>query len=591
MVGRRGKTSVTAPEAGRVVADDRGTATERSLRWFWLFVALMLAAQAALAVDVARRWTPTHDEYWHLPMGLVYWQTGDWRVDPINPPLVRLWANAPLWLGGVKLELPPEILGHVAIPSPEQVGDAFFFESGEEYRQRFFMCRLMMIPLASLGGLILAGWARNWYGDRAGLLATGLWACCPTVLANSAIVTHDMAGTVGVLASTWACLWWKNRPTWTRAIVFGVILGAAQLTKLTAILVLPICGLAWVLLPADDSGKVGGGAEAKPIAWRVVVLQGLAVLIAAWGVLCLQYGSVGLLPAPYLAAWARLRQDLGTQHPVFLNGEWRSTGYPQYYLWVLADKLPLGTLVVLGLAMWLVAREWRARWRRSLFLAGAFLVFFIPASLSGNQLGIRYILPAYPFLILLASQAAGWWSRPAFRLVDSRWGKLVLGAAVITLPLALRHHPNHLGYFNLLAGGPVGGIGRLADSNIDWGQNLYNLRDHVREKQIEKLKLVYFGSLLPGEVGLPYETPPSFTPELGWHAVSINFVQGRPHSLKLPEGEHRQVGLDEFGYFRFFEPVARIGDSILLYHLSQEDVDRFLKLREELRAGGELLVR
>lgn len=131
--------SETKPRAGEEIcrSDD---SSWRGLRWFWPIVGGLLLVQAFLAVDCARRWSPTHDEYWHLPIGVFYWQTADWRVDPINPPLVRMWASLPLVLGGVGLELPEKSGWPDRVPMAEEVGDAFHDQHAESYRQHFF-CR------------------------------------------------------------------------------------------------------------------------------------------------------------------------------------------------------------------------------------------------------------------------------------------------------------------------------------------------------------------------------------------------------------------------------------------------------------------
>lgn len=72
---------------------ESGTRTQRMTRGL---IGGLLLLQCGLAIDCARQWTPTHDEFWHLPLGLRAWRTGDLRADPINPPLPRLWAALPL---------------------------------------------------------------------------------------------------------------------------------------------------------------------------------------------------------------------------------------------------------------------------------------------------------------------------------------------------------------------------------------------------------------------------------------------------------------------------------------------------------------
>ncbi len=556
---------------------ESNTATAAPSRLFWIVLASGLLLHAALGLDAARRWTPTHDEYWHLPYGLYYWQTGDLAADPINPPLIRLWAALPLLCSDVRLGPFAES------PQPYPMGDALLTAAGAHYRGLFFAGRAMILLVGLAGATAIALLARSWFGERAGIVAVVLWCGCPTLLAQSVVVTHDLglaAATVAMLAVFHR---WRERPTWFRTVIVGVVLGLAQMTKLTAVLLFPVCAGWWLLLPTSTRD------------WKREALQAAVAIVASWVVLCAGYRFDGVgqieidaknaganiawtaLPKPYRHAWIRLRGDLKSRHPIFLNGEWQEGGYPQYYLWAFLYKIPLGTLLTTCLATgWVLRRQPSpVDRRRSLALVFAVLVFVVPASLSSNQIGLRYVLPAYPLLILFASQAAGWWNWYA----TPRMASLTL-IAVVLVPAALRYHPHHLAFFNEVAGGPVNGRKHLVDSNIDWGQDLYDLAEALKEIH-EPVSIAYFGSVPPHTVGLDGAPPPQFSPEPGWHAVSVNFVEGRPHTLRLPDGRFDIRGLDAYGYFRFFKPKQRIGYSIDVYHLSPEDVAGFLQARAE----------
>lgn len=88
--------------------------------------------------------------------------------------------------------------------------------------------------------------------------------------------------------------------------------------------------------------------------------------------------------------------------------------------------------------------------------------------------------------------------------------------------------------------------------------------------------------LPPAWAGLTGDPPPGRSPEPGYYAVSVNYVMGRPHVLRDAEGNFLPVDIDEFGYFRFFEPVATVGGSIDLYVLTPEDIGRYYRaLREQ----------
>src|SRR4029078_3649723 len=70
-------------------------------------------------------------------------------------------------------------------------------------------------------------------------------------------------------------------------------------------------------------------------------------------------------------------------------------------------------------------------------------------------------------------------------------------------------------------------------------------------------------------------------PQPGWYAISANFLQGRPHVIRDSEGHRTAVGLGEFSYFQFFEPVTTLGYSIYVYRISQQDVARYAEALQQ----------
>jgi hypothetical protein len=144
-------------------------------------------------------------------------------------------------------------------------------------------------------------------------------------------------------------------------------------------------------------------------------------------------------------------------------------------------------------------------------------------------------------------------------------------------------------YFNELVGGPKGGPNHLLDSNIDWGQDLFYLKDWLNAHREVKLEGLAYCGLIPatlagvpetrrpptgaGEEGnnavLNARRPRSTTdgksgPRAGWYALSVNYIYGRDR---------------QYRYFLNFEPVAMAGYSICIYHITLEDANR---VRREL---------
>lgn len=563
--------------------------------WLTLVVTVALCVHGIAGVLSARRLSVTHDEYWHLPLGLRSWHTGRFDFDKLNPPLTRLWCALPL-LFTAAVDAPPQDEA-----DPANFGTAFLHANREHYHQFFVLGRCMNIALSVLTGLLLAVWSRKMFGAAACCATAVLWSTCPNAIANAALVTPDMGLTLMFVATTWSLWVYVRQPTRGRVAVLGVLLGLAQATKFTAVLLYPMCLLMWLCLCARRRGTTPqippatGSVRTLCRQWLAIVAISLLALNAAY----LFRGSFTALgnyrfqsqairsaqaalpwlqrmplpvPRDYLEGLDQQRKVMEQAHPVYLDGNWSTHGFPQYYLMTLLYKLPhvLHALLALSLCCLIIPGRVARLGRLQLFLAVPPAVLIAIASASGMQLGMRYILPSLPFLMLVAGQAARWinWRQTPWRTV------LILVPLVLT-PASLRYHPHHLAYFNELAGGPVEGRWHLLDSNLDWGQSLGELQDYLDQKGIQEVGLAYFGTFPPAELGIRYHLPPSRSPLPGWYAVSVNFVQGRPHSVRESNGNIRSVDVYEFVYFQFFRPVARIGYSIDVYHLSPLDVARW----------------
>src|SRR6185295_15811605 len=68
--------------------------------------------------------------------------------------------------------------------------------------------RLPVVALSLLTALVCFAWARQRFGDAAGLTALALYAASPLVLAHAGLVTTDVGATLGVVATMW--LWWRG---------------------------------------------------------------------------------------------------------------------------------------------------------------------------------------------------------------------------------------------------------------------------------------------------------------------------------------------------------------------------------------------
>lgn len=544
--------------------------------------ALLLAVHFACGLHTAWSKCVTHDEIWHLPVGLLHWRTGRFDQDILNPPMTRLWAAIPAVLAGIEVE-----------PGVDATDIAQKFVAGhDDYQRWYFWGRTFNLVCSVLTGWIVACWADRWFGATASILATAFYSTCPNILAHCSLVTPDAGLMLGFVAVLWRFLSWREAPSVRGAAILGLVLGLTQATKFTAVVLYPLLGAMWLLAPASSINRLSGRRAVGHVAivlltsllaWNAAFLfRGTGRPLASYAAESQTLRSVQSLagpfaqwplplPADYMAGLDRQKGVMEQVHPVFLDGAWSTQPFPDYFLRTLQYKLPhlLQGAVVLGGLVWMLRRGDSLRFRRLAVLIVPTAVLLGIASFSSLQLGVRYVLPILPLLMLCAAALGP--SLDSLR-PGARW--ITVGLIVLAAGGSLRHHPHHLAYFNEAAGGPIGGREHLLDSNLDWGQDLHLVREFMMQQQLDEIGLVYYGTLPAERVGIRFHISRSRAPEPGWHAVSVNYVMGRPHLLREPGGRSRPADIMEFAYFHALTPVARLGYSIDVYHVPESASSR-----------------
>src|SRR5829696_7943927 len=81
-------------QAESEVVPERGeTSVRRHIIFFALLIVLIAAAIIRSAITTSLD-SFTIDEAYHIGAGAAYVQTGDFRINPEHPPLVKLWVGA-----------------------------------------------------------------------------------------------------------------------------------------------------------------------------------------------------------------------------------------------------------------------------------------------------------------------------------------------------------------------------------------------------------------------------------------------------------------------------------------------------------------
>ena len=594
----------------------------------WIAAAL-LALFVGLGLWGARAKSETVDEPMYLLSSYSYFVTGDLSFNREHPPLAKYLMGLPLLL--LDLELPADY--HV-MPG---IDYAFFaHQPRASARDMLFLARIPGVLLGVVLGLYVLRWARLAFGNTAGLLAMALCLLNPNVLAHCRVAANDFAPTVFIVAACYHVWRWLQTDQRGSLALGGLTLGLALGSKLTALMLLPVLGV--ILLAASVARR-----RLAVLGWSCLAL------LAAGGVLWLLYmgearsldhardhvrfipkdmagAALGLaplenalaavfgtdVPIPLLTFIKGVDHQAGHAahgHLGYFWGEASKEGHWAFYLATTWLKNPEGllALLLLSFAVWRrTARGWLHEALLWTFVVSQYVLF----SRADVQLGFKYILPAVPFLCIMASRVAAeglrlprtkarglglalvvafaglhllfdepgehtwrqavplavaaaaavtlWRARPDDQgLVSPRAAAVLL--TVLASVGSLARQPHNLMYFNELAGGPELGA-YYSVVGDDWGQDTVLLGEWMAEHGIHEITYDYYGKSDPAIWGV--RSSPSYAGSgdgavAGLVAVHVSLLKRLPHVYRWLTRE---------------EPIARLGHTILVYDVSEGDV-------------------
>ena len=547
---------------------------------FWPAVAAILAIAGALEVRSAMGETQTWDEGIHIVAGYSYLKLGDYSWNVEHPPLVKIVSALPLALMGLAAQ-PYEADGK----RKDQVryGIDFLYKNRRDADSILLAARSANILLTLLFACAVAWWTRRRYGPEAGLAAAALCAFDPNLMAHGRYVTTDFPVTVFFF---FACVLWVEyleKASPRRLLAAAAALGLALITKFSAVLLLPALAIlyaaCWIRRPREFPVRRAALAAATLTAtvvlmvavvywpetvrcWRTNVPQ-LSTLVVRGnptGEILFYLGRKLHLPAhAYLYGLNAVADHNAGGHSGYLLGMRSETGWWYYFPVVFAVKSTMAALgaalLLLGAGLW---QAWRRQWVSPMVLGLAVppVLYFVFSMTSGINIGMRHILPVYPFLYV---GVAGWLATRANR----RPGVYVLAAlAALQIGECARITPDYLAFFNELAGGPGRGPEYLVDSNIDWGQDVKKLGlwldAHAGNR---RARVYYFGNAQMRYYKIDEMGYPGPLDQKGWDAIDEYCVA----NVTPLEGVY--VPLNDLARLRLRQPVAKIGWSMYVYDL------------------------
>jgi hypothetical protein len=551
----------------------------------------LLILFVVLAGTSARQESATIDEFAHLAVGVHAWKTHDFSLYGKTPPTGRMLLTLPAYL------LDP-VISTTALQGvgeddgwrPWIYGTAFMYQNSGVYPRLLMAARAMTILVGAGIGFGVWWWSRRWYGAAGGLTSLGGYALCPTLLAHTHLVTTDVIAGGAVLLLAGALVSYLGRPTAVRAALIGGAAGLATLVKFST----PVFAgfaLAGPALAYFYPGReylerplvrhlLGHLALIVYLPWLVVVIGYLGrdvslhrVNTPASKMMARAWPVVKNLPLPTEFVKGMDAQLLDAETSEFqkynyLLGEWYSGNRWYYYPVALGAKEPVALLAfVVAAGVLALARKRRVE---ELMLLAMVVVFFAVTSLtSALQIGVRYLVAAYPPALVLvgkvgATAFAGGAGKGRWR---PRVGPALVGAGMVwLLGAALWTWPHYLAYFSPAAGGPSRGDKILLDSNLDWGQDLPGLSRWMKANRVGRIDLAYFGHEDPVLRGINYDLP-AHGGRNRYTAVSAQLLLGRRYPFSFFQTPVTQADpvWDAVGRYRGRKPAAVIGYSIFVF--------------------------
>ena len=457
---------------------------------------LLLGFVFLAPVVLMRDKSVTFDEVTHLPSGYSYLIQHAVRYNQQHPPFIKELCALPLLLIGVRTP--------AVFPDSEWIfGEEFLFSQDAD--RILFWGRLPAVLLSVGLGLLIMRWATDLWGKSAGFFALFLYAFDPTITAHSQLVTTDIGVACFSMLYLYLLKGYLLNPGWKRLSLAGLSLGMALGSKFSAVILLPISLVLIVMSHWGTPGRAGPETirkeppETEPLV-SDKLMRRLGAFLMMVTIATLFLWVIYFCPADPQFYWKGIKavnQDHGKNPYFYLMGELKQGGWKYYLIVAWLVKTPIPMILCLAASFGLYLAHRRTSVLEEAFLWVPFSGYLIFYSLFGDDIGIRYLIPCFPFMFVFAARLV-----PSFQEIIMPL-RIALIAALFWLVMEwVSIMPDHLSYFNQVAGGSENGIEWLDNSNVDWGQGLKQLRQYLQTHRIDDYAYCYFGTGRPPFYGI-----------------------------------------------------------------------------------------
>ena len=576
--------------------------SKRHLIFFLILIGLI--GFAVLRSNIATRLDSfTIDEAYHIGAGAAYVQTGDFRLNPEHPPLVKLWVGA--FVSSFDYQLSPYRALQDKADERKFVEEDVYLNNDPDVIQS--RSRTAMFALNSLLLFLFAVAARRVFGDIIALAATAFLVIDPTVAAHLPVVMTDLPvallSTIAVLFALAAFRSWRAVDLIFAALALGLALSAKHSAVITMVAV-AVIGIVMAIFWAKNIKNI---VRLRRVGLVAAVLIG--AMLVLWSFYLFRFSeSPATSEEKFNRSLAEKISDVNSpRYRAGLNFMAQGRLFPRAYTWGMADtiragaegrtrsvfafgnrykkapfyffsgviavKLPLGLLLLTAIgAGLLIARKIPREFVAPLLgVIGLAVLFLIVLATGSAYAGIRHALPVVPPLALLASLAIYKAVKSKSYFLRGAVAVALIGALLSAIPV-LRPWE----YYNETVGGTANAYKYFNDEGID------------AELRVKELVKYYNENLRPtGE--LPFLLYPVHQAErkrrgLDWVGKNLERDAERMNSEMLSGtiflGARQVRGKPAF---RDVAPIARFGNLFVFRGTFRDPDTKVLRLTMRAR--------
>ena len=536
-------------------------------------VTIIIAIFATLLIFGAKGDSQTADESVHIASGYLY-TLGDHKFNGEHPPLVN-------YIGGwfVRLLAKPDISQNHETEQ-YKYGEFLLYQSGNNADYILFCARLNIIILSIILAVIIFLWAKELWGFWGGLISLLLFTFCPLVLANGRLATTDMGSVFYFVLFIWTIRWFFKKVGIKRALVLGLVIGLSLASKFSNAITLPMAVLLFLILlfakKINFKQFIGYLSLSVIVSLIVLWLSYFVVMQKQFAdykeqpylmnhtflqgkTISNRYAQILLMPVDsYLGGFAFVREHSDKGHMSFLDGESKIEGWWYYFPKAVYYKTLIPTMILFVLSLLVMVKIRAKNWLDEIYIFLLPVAYFLISLTSHLDIGIRHVMIIYPFAYLSIGRLA----KVSF---DRKWlnilSKIIIfGLIVWAVAESIYCYPNDISYFNQLAGGSKNGYKILADSNVDWNQDLKRLKTYMGKNNYNYAYYSCDKSTIYDYYKINKRLAGDTSP------ITNDYLALRTFCYTLPSDEAKNDPV--YQKLKNSQPVDMVGNSILIYKIN-----------------------